>query len=510
MHYNKFFQLLQHFFDNFIYKNMTYIKKTSNFEKGVKTLPLKQNENTNKIMPCTLHGTTSFAPNITTWSNKHIHFVGVGGISMSALAELCVSFGMVVSGSDIVKNTQTKKLENLGVKVFTSHQASNISKSIDMVVYTGAIANENAELMYAKAQSIPILERSEFLGKICERYKKVIAISGTHGKTTTTAIVGEIFNTAGKNPTIHIGGMAQFGNLQIGGRDFFITEACEYLNSFSYINSTTAVITNIDADHLDYYKNKQNLREAFQNFASNASENIILFENKELAFKSAGRHVYTCGLSSSFDCYASNIVEISEGYQFDVTFLKEKLGNFTIKVFGYHNIKNALCAVAIAHLHGIGKEAIKKGLYNYSGVERRYEKIGKIKNTFVIADYAHHPTEIETSLDGYKDKKVLAVFQPHTYSRTKTLLDNFKDCFKCQTIAIFPTYPAREKADIKGDEKALFKAISNQNKIALNTKEELRVFLKNNAKYYDIVLILGAGDIYDIVKNMFKLKEFLI
>lgn len=440
---------------------------------------------------------------------KNIFFIGIGGISMSALAEMCISFGCAVSGSDMAENNQTKKLKNLGVKVFFKHEKNNISKDTDVVVYTGAIKSDNPELLEANKRNLPIFERSQFLGEVCKSYKNVIAVSGTHGKTTTTAIIGEIFNAAEKKPTIHIGGIADFGNLQLGEKDYFITEACEYLNSFSFITSTTALITNIDADHLDFYKTKENLKIAFENFVHNSVKNVILFEDIPLNSDClAGKTVYICGFEKHYDCYAFNIKELEQGYEFEVAFKGKHLGLFKLKVFGFHNIKNALCAITVAYINDIEVEKIKEGLLKYSGVERRYEKIGKIGKAYIIADYAHHPTEISASLEGFKNKKVLAVFQPHTYSRTKFLLQQFKDCFTCEGVAIFKTYPAREKHDAKADEVALFNAINHGEKYCLNNNEELRVFLKNNAKYYDIVLVLGAGDIYDIVKTMFKQKQF--
>lgn len=443
------------------------------------------------------------------WKYKHIFFIGIGGISMSALAEMCVHFGCRVSGSDLNENEQTKKLINKGINVLYKHNKNNIPIDADIVVFTGAVKADNPELMEAKNRNLPIFERSQFLGEICKYYKNVIAISGTHGKTTTTAIIGEIFNVAGIQPTIHLGGIADFGNLQLGEREFFITEACEYLNSFSFINSTTALITNIDADHLDYYKTKENLKIAFENFARNSNKFVVLFEDIGLNSDCLeGKTVYTCGLKQGYDFYAYNIKELEQGYQFEVDYKDQKLGLFQTKMFGFHNIKNALCAIAVSYINGINVDSIKEGLRRHNGVERRYEKIGKINKTYVVADYAHHPTEIAASLEGYKNKKVLTIFQPHTYSRTKILLDNFKDCFICDTVAIFKTYPAREKHDEGGDEVALFNAIENNEKHCLSTKEELRLFLKHNAKYYDIVLILGAGDIYDIVKKMFKEKQF--
>ncbi len=444
------------------------------------------------------------------WKYKHIFFIGIGGISMSALAEMCIGFGCLVSGSDLHENQQTKKLKKIGVKILLKHDSNNISNDIDLVVYTGAVKSDNPELIEAKKRNIIIFERSQFLGEICKYYKNVIAISGTHGKTTTTAILGEIFNVAGKKPTIHLGGVAEFGNLQIGEKEYFITEACEYLNSFSFINSTTALITNIDADHLDYYKTKENLKIAFENFARNSIQNIVLFEDVGLSSDSLeGKTVYTCGLKEGYDCYAFNIKELEQGYQFEVNYKKKYLGVFEIKIFGFHNIKNALCAITVAYIHGVEVDKIKEGLKKFNGVERRYEKIGKIGKTYVVADYAHHPTEITASLEGYKNKKVLTIFQPHTYSRTKILLDHFIDCFVCDTVAIFKTYPAREKHDHEGDEIALYNAIKNREKYCLNTEEQLRIFLKNNAKYYDIALILGAGDIYDIVKKMLVEKQLL-
>ena len=424
---------------------------------------------------------------------------------MSALAKISLSIGKKVLGSNMENNEEVKKLKKLGVKVFINQQYENLTKDIDLVVFTGAIKEDNLEYIRAEELGLKMLERSQFLGEICKLYKNVIAIAGTHGKTTTTALIGEIFIKAKVNPTIHLGGEANFGNVLIGDRDYFITEACEYRESFKYIEGETFLITNIEADHLDYYKSLSQIKTAFNNFANNSNRFVVTFGNLNLNLKKEVNE-YTCGFDPLCDFYAYNIQPLDFGYTFDVSFEDSLIGRFTTKLIGKHNLKNVLCAIAVSYLNNISISAITQGIYEFKGVKRRYEVIGHIGKVPVVADYAHHPSEIKNSIDGFKNKKILCVFQPHTYSRTKTLLKEFTRAFLgAKSVIFYKTYPAREKLDITATESVLFKKCKNKFKKVFVDESELVLNIKKEAESFDVVLILGAGDIYDIAKKrLFK------
>lgn len=440
---------------------------------------------------------------IDIYNLKRVYFIGIGGISMSALAKILINLGINVSGSDLKESEQTEELSKLSATIYIGENANNLKNNIDLVVYTGAVQKTNKEYQKALKLGLPIVERSEFLGAVANMYNNVISIGGTHGKTTTTALIGEIYNNAKKSPTIHIGGVASFGNLQVGDREVFITEACEYLNSFAHLNSSTVLITNIEADHLDYYRNLDEIKKAFLNFANNSNKYVITFEN-DWIFGKLNKFVtyYSCGFDEKYDFYAYNIDAFNGGYTFDVKFQGEFLGRFIIKIPGIHNVKNALCAIATTYVNGISLDIISKSIYEFKGVGRRYELIGEIDGAKIIADYAHHPTEILNSISAFKGKKVLCVFQPHTYSRTKALKKEFSTAFNAaKKLIIYKTYPAREEYMKEGSEEALFKSCQHKNKELVLEKEVLINMLKAECKNFDIVLVLGAGDIYKIVKN---------
>ena len=436
---------------------------------------------------------------------KTIYLIGIGGISMSAIAKILLNLEKNVLGSNLENNDEVKSLKKMGVEIHIPQKYENITKDIDLVVFTGAIKEDNPEFVRAKELNLKMMERSEFLGEICKLYKNVIAIAGTHGKTTTTALIGEIFIKAKLNPTIHLGGEGSFGNVLIGDNNYFITEACEYRESFKYIKGETFLITNIEADHLDYYKSLNEIKIAFNNFANNSNRFVVTFDNLDLKLKKEINQ-YTCGFNSKNDFYAYNIQALDFWYTFDVKFEDDFIGRFTTKLIGFHNLKNVLCAIAVCYLNNVEISAIMQGVYEFKGVKRRYENIGNLYKVPVIADYAHHPSEIENSLAGFKKKKILCVFQPHTYSRTKTLLKDFSKAFlgaKC--VMFYKTYPAREKLDLTATESVLFRKCKNKVKKVYLEENELILNIKKEAKNYDVVLILGAGNIYDIVKKkLFK------
>lgn len=429
---------------------------------------------------------------------------------MSALAQFVLKRGVFVSGSDNVQSHFTTGLERSGALIYYGHRAENVPHNCDLVVYTGAIANDNAEYVEAKARGICLMERSEFLGYVASMYKSVVAISGTHGKTTTTSMLGKIFLNAGLNPTIHLGGESDDlgGNMHIGGDDIFVTEACEYRESFKFLTPTVSIITNIEKDHTDFYKSMPAIMQAFGRLAKR-SQVVVLFENNNfIDYLDKQTTVVTCGFDGDYQVCGSNLKKDKNGYySFDVRCDGRYIGNFKLGVIGLHNAKNALCAIAVSIIFGVTYDKMYFALKSFRGVKRRYEKVGEYKGVPVVCDYAHHPTEIENSIKGAltSHKKVLCIFQPHTYTRTLSLMNEFSCCFKgVHKLVIYKTYPAREKPIDGGRAIDLLNNVKGfrDKKFYCYSKRCLTKTLKDMDKTYDLILVLGAGDIYDIVKQI--------
>ena len=431
---------------------------------------------------------------------------------MSALAMFSEKFGATVSGSDMSESAETRKLQQLGVDIKIGHDASNISTTIDYVIYTAAIPLNNVELIKANELNIPCIERSEFLGVISGLYSNSIVVAGTHGKTTTTAMIGEMFINANKYPSIHLGGESiAFGNYLVGNQSTFITEGCEYKNSIRYLSPHTTVITSIELDHTDCYKSKVDVEYAFLHLANNTKENVIIFENKDFARSiSAKVNVFNVGFGDGYDIAGKNVTKlIGGGYSFDVYFNGLYMGKFQSNAVGIHNAGNTLCAIAVALLYGIDISTIYKSTRAFKGVKRRFERVGSVYGVPVICDYAHHPTEIYNSIKTAKTifGKVNVIFQPHTYSRTIGLKKEFIKNLKAPTsLAIYKTYPAREKYMVGGSAKELFNVIQHSNKTFLQNKKALKQYLINMC-HEGCILVLGAGDIYYLVVKILKSKD---
>lgn len=427
---------------------------------------------------------------------------------MSSLALLLVNNNIKITGSDIQYNQIIKELRAKNIKVTIGHSENNIENDCDLVVYTGAIKEDNIELLTAKQNNIQTMERSEFLGLICKLFNNVIAVAGTHGKTTTTAMIANIFSCAGLKPTVHLGGISNNfnSNILIGGNNYFITEACEYKNSFKYIKSDTCVITSTDPDHLDTYKNVTALKKAYVNFAMNSNNIIITSSVKNISCK---KNILCVGLNFG-DLYAKNLKCNECGcYSFDCWKSDKYLANFKLNVIGEYNVYNALCAIAVALEYKVSIAVIYDALKGFKGVARRNEKIGEIAGIPVICDYAHHPTEIQKTIYANRliYKNIICVFQPHTYSRTLSFKREFANSFKgVKKLLIYKTYPAREQKIDGGDAKDLFKVvkIKQENKYFIESKYKLKSIVYDNLKNIDCILILGAGNIYNIAKNVFK------
>ncbi len=435
---------------------------------------------------------------------KHIHFIGIGGVSMSGLAKFCLMNGFFVSGSDKAVNEETKKLSALGATVFKGHSARNAYKS-ELIVYSSAVSDDNPELKYALKNNIPVLKRSELLGEILSLHKKTVAISGSHGKTTTTAMLAAAFIKAGLNPTVFLGGTSKdFGNFRSGGKDFAVAEACEYKRNFLDITPDYAVILNIDDDHVDTYKNKEDAADAFSRFTAKS----VSFINADdpYARKIFNSSTVTFGIKN-LASYTAKYTDKKECRSFTAYAYGKRLGRVKLKIAGEHNVYNALAVIAVSNELKLPFSAVKSAIEKFDGVKRRNEYLGDISGTPCFADYAHHPTEIRAALKS-KTGKVLAVFQPHTYSRTQALMRDFVAALNlADGVIIYKTYPAREKFSAEGDGKNLY------SKLCVNYQGftayaggygSLIRELKSRAGEYDVILFLGAGDIYDAAKNCVK------
>lgn len=429
-----------------------------------------------------------------------IHFVGIGGVSMSAIAKYCRLVGVNVSGSDVKRSESITRLSELGVKIFIGHKAENVLGA-SAVVYNGAIDKDNAEIVQAKELNIPLISRSELLGAILAEYKNSVGIAGSHGKTTATAMLAHIFSRADLSPVAFIGGEDyEFGNFLCGNGEVVITEACEFKRSFLNLKPSVAVALNIDNDHLDCYGSMENLALAFKEYLS-APIAVINADDERLSHLADGCAV-TFGIKKNSAYTAKKIVKNRfAGYSFYVYRSGIKLGRINLKIMGRHNVYNALSAVATAGLFGISFSTIKKALENFHGVQRRMERLGTLYKMQAFADYAHHPKEISASLSAFMNENSVAVFQPHTYSRTRLLMPDFIETLKkFDNIIIYATYPAREEFDAKGSAYALYREIKKTgSKVGYaSTPKELFYKLKKLSLNKKRVIFVGAGDIYDI------------
>ncbi len=442
------------------------------------------------------------------FKNKKIYMIGIGGISMSGIALLLTSNNNIIKGSDKQLSDIISDLRNKNIEITIGYNLEAIKDS-DIIVYTAAIKEEDKELKYAKKLKKEIYERSEFLGILTKEYENVICISGTHGKSTTTGMISTIFLENNLNPTIQIGAILPSinSNTNVGKKKYFIMEACEYNDSFLKFNPTSIAITNIDSDHLDYFKNLDNIKKSFNKYVSLLPKNgkLIINNDDENSLNFIKDNTITYGINNNSNYMAKNISYIDTSYDLYVN------NNFTTKislnVLGLHNIYNSLAAIALSNQYIQDIEGIKKSLLKYTGVKRRFEYIKNYNNVKIYDDYAHHPNEIKTtynSLKSVKHKKHYIVFQPHTYSRTYEHLDEFaKILSKFDEVIIAPIYAAREENIYNIKEDDLVNLINKYkgNSLYINSFDKIINYLKNNIKDNDLILTLGAGIVNDIQKE---------
>ena len=453
-----------------------------------------------------------------TQTKEHIYFIGIGGISMSGLAEILASRGHQVSGTDVKETAVTKHLQSLGIHINFGHRAENITDDITLVVYTAAIHDDNPELRAAHEKGIRIMDRAHLQGQIMDEYHDSVAVSGTHGKTTTTSMVSEILLAAEKDPTITVGGILPTigSNLRIGNSPYFVAEACEYFDSFLQFNPFIAIILNVESDHLDYFKTLENIRRSFHAFAQRVPDNGLLvisekIDNVEELTDGLTCHVETFGLSEKANWRAENIVHEADGRNsFDIYHNSAFFTTIHLHIPGEHNITNALAAIAASAFLGAAPEDCVKGLHHYTGTERRFQLKGKKDGITVIDDYAHHPTEIKAALaaaQNVQHNTTWCVFQPHTFSRTRFLFDEFGEAFgDADEIIIADIFAARETDDGTVSAAQLAERIAQTGKSARYVGDfaAIEAYLREHCKSGDLLMTVGAGDVYKIGENFLK------
>ncbi len=446
----------------------------------------------------------------------HVHFIGIGGISMSGLAEILLKEGFQISGSDAKKSDIIDNLMEMGAIVNIGQCAENITDDIDLVVYTAAVHSDNPEYATVVAKEIPMLSRAQLLGQIMNNYKYSVAIAGTHGKTTTTSMLSQIFLEADVDPTISVGGIldAIGGNIRVGKSDYFVTEACEYTNSYHSFFPYISIILNIDADHLDFFSGIEEIIESFHTFAKNLPDNGTLVINGDMECLSKVTHDLTCniltfGLNETNQYYPSNIETDENGHmQYTLMVNGVEQERISLNVGGIHNICNSLAVIAVSDILGISREYALSGLACFGGAHRRFELKGTLGNVTVVDDYAHHPTEIKATLTTATNtphNELWVVFQPHTYTRTKALFEEFADALKgFDHVIITDIYAAREPDTGLVHASDLAKRIKELGTDAkyFSSFEAVENYLLKNCKKNDLLITMGAGDVYLIGEEL--------
>lgn len=445
-----------------------------------------------------------------------VHFMGIGGISMSGLAEILLKENFTITGSDMKKSELCSHLEGLGATIYYPQAADNIKEDIDLIVYTAAIRDDNPEMIAAKASNKPMITRAELLGQIMANYENSIAISGTHGKTTTTSMISSILLQTKDDPTITVGAILENigSNVHVGNSSYFVAEACEYTNSFHSFFPKYNIILNVDADHLDFFKNLDNIRASFKKFAGNTKDNGILVINKEIP----DFQFFTADLScqiitysitdNSADIYADDIAYENGCGIFSPVYKGKKYDEIRLAVPGTHNIGNALSVIALMIEMGVDYQCIKAGFMAFHGANRRFQVKGTYKGATIVDDYAHHPTEISASLAAARNfdlNRLVVVFQPHTYTRTLSLMDEFVDALSAADVIIMPDiYPAREPDIYNVSSKDVVEKLKNKGKEAyyLGSFEDTEKFIEKNIMNRDLLITMGAGDVNIIGENL--------
>lgn len=446
----------------------------------------------------------------------HVHFIGIGGISMSGLAQILIDAGFTVSGSDAKKSPLTQHLVSMGAKIRYPQMASNIDDSIDLVVYTAAIAPDNPEFSAAVEHAIPLMTRADLLGQIMKNYPMPIAVSGTHGKTTTTSMISEVLLAAGADPTLSIGGILKSvgGNIRVGRSGYFVTEACEYTNSFLSFFPRISIILNIEEDHMDFFKDIDDIRHSFRRFAGLLPDDGFLIINSgidNVGQLVEGLHcnIVTFGADAQAD-YSFTDAVYDELGRASYTLVRkgENCGTVRLGVVGEHNILNSLSVLALMDILGFDSDVVRGALSAFSGTDRRFELKGEVAGVRILDDYAHHPTEITATLKAavnYPHKTLWCVFQPHTYTRTKAFLKDFAKALSiADKVVLTDIYAAREKNTIGISSRDLLRELEKTGTECyyIQSFDEIENFLLKNCIDGDLLITMGAGDVVKIGENL--------
>ena len=451
-------------------------------------------------------------------SEEVIHFIGIGGIGMSGLAQIMNNMGFVIQGSDLNKNKSTDRLEKLGIKLYFGHNQRNIKKAT-MVVMSSAIKNNNKELLLAKQKNLPIFSRGEMLANVVS-LKKNIIVTGSHGKTTTTSLVANILVEAGLDPTVINGGVINSlkNNAQLGKGEWAVIESDESDGSFLKLPITYSIVTNVDKEHLNYYGSFEKLKKSFAIFIEKTpsiGKSIICIDNKNLKSilkQCKNKKILTYGFNSdaNYQIVSVKREKIYSTFDLKIKFKRQKIKNIKVNVIGDHNISNAAASIVVALNLGIQVSKIKKALKKFMGIQRRFTKVFSIGKRDFYDDYAHHPTEIAAVISGArqvnKNRKIICIFQPHRYSRVASLKNEFAQSFKLSdAVVLCPVYSAGEKQSYKFDQKKFSQQIAKKSKtqvININNQKELKNYIKKNLISDEMVICMGAGSISNWIKEI--------
>ena len=456
-------------------------------------------------------------------SNEIIHFIGIGGIGMSGLAQIMKNMGFVIQGSDLSQNKNTERLIKAGIKVYFGHSQKNINKAT-MVIISSAVKNNNKELIASKLKKLPIFKRGEMLANIVS-LKKNIVVAGSHGKTTTTSLIANILVEAGLDPTVINGGVINSlkNTAQLGKGEWAVIESDESDGSFLKLPVTYSIVTNADKEHLDYYNNFEKLKKSFQIFIEKTpsfGKSFICMDNHNLK-KILKKTKHSNYLTYGFDNKSNyQIVNVKKNVKYSSFNLKIRatgnkvyiIRNIKVNLIGDHNITNTTAAIAIGLNLGIKINIIKSALKKFSGIQRRFTKVFTIGDTEIFDDYAHHPTEIRAVLDGarqvFNDKKIICVFQPHRYSRVENLKNEFASSFKlCDEVILCPIYSAGERENYNFKQENFSKLISKKSNIQvinIKGKSDLKNYIKKNLFNNEIIICMGAGSISNWIREIGK------
>ena len=448
----------------------------------------------------------------------HVHFIGIGGISMSGLAEVLLRRHFTVSGSDMHRSELTDHLKANGARIMIGQTADNISDDIDLVVYTAAIHEDNPEFAEVKRRGIPLMTRAELLGQIMANFARSIAVAGTHGKTTTTSMLTHILLQADTDPTVSIGGMLDRikGNIRVGRSDVFLTEACEYTNSFLSLYPLYSIILNVEEDHMDFFKDLDDIKHSFRTFASQTAEDGLIIINGDMdccqeILEGIDRDHVRFGLNPDNDYSAGDISFDALGNASYTLFVKgQPQGEISLCVKGRHNVMNSLAAIACGLAIGLPLETIREGLLSFGGTHRRFELKGAMGNVTIVDDYAHHPTEIAATLEAaadYPHDDLWVVFQPHTYTRTKAFLKDFARVLtKADHVIIAEIYAAREPDTglVSSEDLAGLLKEAGTDVYYIKTFREIEDFLRERLKGHDLLITMGAGNVVEIGEDLLR------